>query len=275
MSLNLFFELSTALLYFLASVIYVAGVLGANSSLKRVALWALGLGFLLHSLDLILNLASNPAFAASQGHFYISLLAWTFLLLYLLVWWRLKIHFLALTAAPLALILFSSSMLVHTPTIAVPAQLSGLWFSLHIAALFVSIALLALAFGAGICYRYVDWQIKHKTKPGRLRKDFPALLSCDRINHWAVSVGFPLFTIGMLAGFLWADFTWDQAFSWDPKELSSVIIWFLFAFLFYQRLALGWKGRKPANLASWIFVLCLVSMVVINFFLPTHHSLRP
>jgi ABC-type transport system involved in cytochrome c biogenesis permease subunit len=180
-----------------------------------------------------------------------------------------------LTAAPLALILFSSSILVHTPDLAIPAQLSGLWFGLHVAALFISIAFLAMAFGAGVCYLYVDWQIKRKAKPGRWRHDFPALLNCDRVNHWAVSAGFPLFTIGMLAGFLWADFTWGRAFSWDPKEIASVIIWFLFAYLFHQRLALGWKGRKPASLASWIFVLCLVSITVINFFLPTHHSFRP
>ena len=269
------FDLSIVLLYFLASILYLTGILSANARLKRLALAMVGFGFFLHTLDLGMNMVIDPAFAASQSRFYISLLAWTLLCLYLLLWWRLQIQFLALTAAPLALILFSSSMLVHPTDLAIPSQLSGLWFSLHVASLFVSIALLAMAFGAGLCYLHIDWQIKHKSKPGRLRRDFPALLSFDQVNHWAVSAGFPLFTIGMLAGFLWADITWGQVFSWDPKELVSVLIWLVFAYLFHQRLALGWKGRRPAGLAIWLFILCLISLTFINFFVPTHHSFRP
>jgi len=269
------FDLTIALLYFLGSLFYLAGVLGKNTVLKRASLGISLSAFLLHTADLGLKFITDHSFALSQGQFYFSLLAWTFLAIYFLVWWRLKLQFLALTAAPLALILFTSSMALDTSPLQIPGQLSGLWFGLHVAALFASIALLGMAFGAGLCTIYVDKQIKDKTRPGRLRRDFPSLSSFDRVNHWAVSLGFPLFTIGMLAGFLWAGFTWERYFSWDPKEIWSLIIWFLFAYLFHQRLALGWKGKKPATLASWLFVLSVISLLIINFFLPTHHSFQP
>ncbi len=269
------FDLCIALLYFLGSLLYVAGMLSSNPLMRRISLGITLCGFSLHTVDLFLKISTQPMFAFAQAQFYFSLLAWSFLLIYLLLWWRLKLQFLALTAAPLALVLFTSSMVVGQAQMPIPPQLSKLWFGLHIGSLFMSIALLAMAFGAGAGYLYMHRQIKNKVKLNRLRRDFPALTSFDRANHWAVSLGFPLFTVGMLSGFIWARFTWGEIFSWDPKELFSLIIWFLFAYLFHHRLLLNWKGRRPAILACTIFGLCIASMLIINFHFPTHHSFRP
>jgi len=232
------------------------------------------LGFLLHTLDILIKLQTNVLFTFSQTQFYFSLLAWSFLLIYLLLWWKLRLQFLALTAAPLALVLFTSSLALSTSDLNIPEQLSALWFSLHIIALFLSIALLAMAFGAGILYLHKDKQIKNKVKPNKLRKGFPSLTSLDKVNHVAVNIGFPLFTVGMLAGFVWAKIAWGDFFTWDPKELISIAIWFMFAYLFHQRITIGWKGRRPARIAVWLFVLCILSLLLINFYFPTHHSFR-
>lgn len=267
-------DLGVTLLYFLGALLYLSAIPGNNNNLKRASLFALALGFLAHTGGLGMKTILDPLFTTSQPQFYVSLLAWTFILLNLFLWWRLKLQFLALTASPLALILFSSSLTFSSSSLSIPAQLSSLWFGLHIITLFVSIGFLGMAFGAGLCYIHADKQIKKKARIGPLRKNFPALSSFDRVNHWAVSIGFPLFTIGVLSGFMWAGFTWGSIFSWDPKELVSVLVWILFAFLFHQRLAMGWKGRKPALVAVWLFIFCIGSMLIINLFLPTHHSFR-
>jgi ABC-type transport system involved in cytochrome c biogenesis permease subunit len=275
MTFLILFDMSIALLYFLGSLFYLGGILGSTGFLKRCSLVTTLSAFLLHTSDLVLKVIQRPEFFITQGQFYLSLLAWILLMIYFVLWWRLQLQFLALTAAPLALMLFCSSIAISTDTLSIPTQLSFLWFGLHIAALFISIALLAMAFGAGLCYIYVENKLKHKMRLNKLQKDFPALTSFDRVNHWAVSIGFPLFTIGVLSGFLWAGFTWGQIFSYDPKEVLSLIIWFAFAYLFHQRSALGWKGRKPAKMASWLFVLSLISFLFINLYLPTHHSFQP
>ena len=106
----------------------------------------------------------------------------------------------------------------------------------------------------------------------RVTRALPALSTCDTVNRWAVAAGFPLYTIGLLSGFIWAKLTWNRIFSYDPKEILAIGVWLLFAFLFHQRLFLGWRGRKTAKLAIRIFGLTLVSLLVINFFVPTHHS---
>lgn len=265
-------DLAVALLYLASFLLFLLGIFRDRVSLKKAATWMIACGFLLHTASLGIKTASAPQEAITQGQFYFSLLAWSLLLIYLLVWRLLRASFLALTAAPLALILFTPSMLIYTQPLSVPSQWSPLWFGLHICALFFSLAFLAIGFGASLFYLYMNRKLKNKERRGAFRRDVPSLSTFDRINHLTVVVGFPLFTLGLVSGFIWAGLTWGDIFTWDPKELLSIFIWLLFAYLFHQRMALGWKGRKPAHLASWIFALSLISLVVVNFFFPTHHS---
>jgi ABC-type transport system involved in cytochrome c biogenesis permease subunit len=274
MTASRIFELSIALLYLTGSISYPLGVLLRRPIFKRLAGWTSAVAFALHTVDLGLRFAELGSANLHQHQFYMSLLAWFFVLIFLVLWWRLKHDFLAMITAPLALILFSSSLAIHTQTVTVPEHFSALWFGLHVGAIFISLALIAMAFGAGLAYLYLERKIKAKAKLPEFFRELPSLETFDKANDWAVRIGFPLYTVSLLAGFLWASFTWKQAISWDPKEIISILIWGIFALLFHQRLALGWRGKKPAQTAIVLFILCLVSLVGVNFLLPTHHSFR-
>ena len=258
--------------YFIGATLHLLGVVTARPGLRRAGNAMTVAGFGLHTADLVLLLARERGAALLSGEFYFSLLAWSLLVICLFLWWRLRLEMLGLLAAPLALFLFLSSQAVTATRMPLPKALGGLFFGLHIGALFLAISLLAMACGAGAAYLYLERKIKTKEKLKGFSKSLPALSTCDTVNRWAVTAGFPLYTIGLLSGFLWAKLTWNRIFSYDPKEVTAIGVWLLFAFLFHQRLFLGWRGRKTARLAIWIFCLTLVSMLVINFFMPTHHS---
>ncbi|WP_291323613.1 cytochrome c biogenesis protein CcsA [Desulfonatronospira sp.] len=268
-------DLVIALLYLSGAVSFLLGIIYSRNKIQNISACLTIAGFGLHTVDLALKYSLGLGEVLTQSQFYISLLAWTFLLIFILLWWRLKLKFLSLIAAPLALVIFTCSLAISPATLPIPGLLQGLWFGLHIGSLFVSIALLAMAFGAGLAYLHLDNKIKTKSRMGNVTRDLPSLNTFDRVNHWAVMVGFPLFTLGTLSGFIWAAFTWKTIFSWDPKEVFTIAIWFFFAWLFHKRATGGWKGRKPAKLAILIFILSLISFVGINFFTETHHSLRP
>jgi len=258
--------------YFLGATLYLLGIVAAKPGLRRLGSLSTVAGFVLHTADLLVLLGLKGGTALLSGEFYVSLLAWSLLVIFLFLWWRLRLEMLGLLAAPLALFLFLSSQAVTASRMPLPKLLGGLFFGLHIGALFLAIALLAMACGAGAGYLFLERKIKTKTKVAGFAKTLPSLSTCDAVNRWAVAAGFPLYTVGLLSGFIWADFTWHRIFSFDPKEITAIAIWLLFAFLFHQRMFLGWRGRKTARLAIWVFSLSLVSMLGINFFMPTHHS---
>jgi ABC-type transport system involved in cytochrome c biogenesis permease subunit len=268
------FELCIAFSYFSGALLFLAGLVAHGDLLKRISIWTTVLGFGLHSIDLLITWLDSQGLGSGQSPFYFSLLAWSFLAIFFGFWWRLRTDFLALIASPLALIIFTSSLAISSSTQPIPQTMGGLWFGLHIGALFLSIALLAMAFGSGVTYLYLEKKIKTKERLKGLSRDLPSLNTCDRVNHISVLTGFPLYTMGILSGFIWAAFTWKRMFSWDPKEVVSLIIWLVFAYLFHQRLAIGWNGRKPAKTAIWLFVVVIASMLFINFFVPTHHRFQ-
>ncbi len=72
----------------------------------------------------------------------------------------------------------------------------------------------------------------------------------DNISYRIIGLGFPLLTIGIISGAVWANEAWGSYWSWDPKETWALITWLVFAAYLHSRITKGWQGRKPAILAS-------------------------
>lgn len=259
-------------LYLIGSGGHICGIITHSERPKRLGGAVSGAGFALHALTLGLQLADNPAVALASGEFYLSLFSWSLLLILFILWIRLKMSFLGLIATPLALVVLLGSQAVTSARVPLPSSLAGLFFGLHIGTLFISMGLMGMAATAGAAYLKLEKRIKSKEKLLGVWAALPSLEKLDAANRLAVTVGFPLYTVGLVSGFLWAGLTWPRFFSWDPKEVAAVFIWLLFAYLFHQRVALGWRGRKTAWLAIWVFGLTLASMFGINFLVKTHHS---
>ena len=85
------------------------GLVLRRAFLKRIAAWTSATAFGLHTVDLALRFWDLGAANLQHGQFYMSLMAWFFVLIFFVLWWRLKHDFLSMITAPLALILFTSS----------------------------------------------------------------------------------------------------------------------------------------------------------------------
>ena len=243
------------------------GALSMRRRIKTVANLLTLAGFSLHSLLCVTVLATRPFDALSAGYF-MQMLAWCILFVYFIAWQWLRLSFLALTAAPLALLLFIFSIHQTQLNNVLPDHLAGLFIGLHLWSLFLSMGLLALAFGAGLVFLYLERRIKTKAPMNEFVRDMPALSTFDKINKAAVLAGFPLYTIGLMAGFVWGPMLLTSVE--NPKVILSLCIWFLYALLFYQRAALGYRGRKTAIMAIGIFLFSIISIAV--DYSISHHS---
>lgn len=94
----------------------------------------------------------------------------------------------------------------------------------------------------------------------------------DNISYRVIGLGFPLLTIGIIAGAVWANEAWGSYWSWDPKETWALITWLVFAAYLHARITRGWQGRRPAILAASGFVVVWVCYLGVNLLGKGLHS---
>lgn len=263
------FSLVVIFLYTLGTFGILIGTLSGRKVLQKIANRLTLAGFGIHTISALYALITHSWAELSAGY-YMQSLAWSLIFCYIAAWRWFRYSFLGITAAPLALLLYVLSMRVADVHGLLPPHLSGLFFGLHIWSLYLSLGLMAMAFGAGALFLYMERGLKKKTPVAEFTRDMPSLATCDKINMLAVVVGFPLYTLGLMAGFIWAPMT--QSVVENPKVLLSLFIWFLYALLFYQRAALGFRGRKTAWMAIVIFAVSALSVMI--DYTVSHHSVQ-
>jgi cytochrome c-type biogenesis protein CcsB len=94
----------------------------------------------------------------------------------------------------------------------------------------------------------------------------------DNISYRIIGLGFPLLTIGIIAGAVWANEAWGSYWSWDPKETWALITWLVFAAYLHARITRGWQGRRPAILAASGFLVVWVCYLGVNILGKGLHS---
>jgi cytochrome c-type biogenesis protein CcsB len=138
---------------------------------------------------------------------------------------------------------------------------------------FLGYASFAVAFGAAVIYLMQERFLK-KRKISGLFQRLPSLDTLDDINYRCLTFGFPLLTVAIISGAIWAETAWGTYWSWDPKETWSLITWFVYAALLHGRLTTGWRGKKAAILAIIGFFVMLFTFLGVNLLMPGLHSYK-
>ncbi len=94
----------------------------------------------------------------------------------------------------------------------------------------------------------------------------------DNLSYRVIGLGFPLLTVGIISGAVWANEAWGAPWSWDPKETWALITWLVFAAYLHSRITKGWQGRKPAYLATAGLVVVWICYLGVNLLGKGLHS---
>ncbi len=104
-----------------------------------------------------------------------------------------------------------------------------------------------------------------QTESSSSRERLSLLESIDNLSYRTISFGFPMLTIGIIAGAVWANEAWGSYWSWDPKETWALITWLVFASYLHARITKSWQGEKPAIIASFGFIVVWICYLGVNF----------
>lgn len=269
----LLFSVITTLLYSVGTVGFLIYVIRTEKVIHRIAYGFLLAGFLSHTLGLAMlvsQLRQMPVTTLPQTF---SLFAWAIVGSYLAFQLKFNIRILGTFVSPLAVVFMLLSSAIPGRVIPNSQLFKSFWLTLHVATMFIGMAIFALAFCAGIMYLLQERQIKSKSF-GLLYRRLPSLEVLDSLNYVCLTFGFPLITIGLISGFVYAGAVWQSFWHWDPKEILSVVTWLIYAVLLHERLAVGWRGRRAAIMAIIGFSVILVTFVGTSVILEVHHSFK-
>jgi cytochrome c-type biogenesis protein CcsB len=218
---------------------------GVRRPFVRAATFALTLaGFLANTVALVIRAVVSGHPPVTGLFEYMTLFAWAIVLGFLLLWRRKGLDLVAVFGAAFAaLALAMASMFPARIEQQLIPALQSYWLWIHVSLAVLAEAAFTVAFVAAVMYLIGG------------RRGFrgtPDALTLDSVAYRAIGVGFPLFTIGALfAGAIWAQKAWGSPWSWDPKETSSLIVWFIYAIYLHARFVRGWSGTG----AAWLTIL--------------------
>ncbi|MFH0794431.1 MAG: c-type cytochrome biogenesis protein CcsB [bacterium] len=149
--------------------------------------------------------------------------------------------------------------------------LQSSWLTYHVVTIMLSYSAFALSFFVGIAYLIKDAAGGDQSRM-LLMRQLPNLEAMDVFNYKIIAVGFPLLTIGVVFGAVWAATAWGRPWGFDPKETWSAITWLIYAIYLHVRYLAGWKGRRAAILSLVGFAGVLFTYLGVNYLLPGLHS---
>ena len=126
----------------------------------------------------------------------------------------------------------------------VPALQQPLLLTIHVGAAVLAYAVSGIAFVAAAA------EIGQVHSGDRIPL-LPLAAAARAIGHRAVLIAFPILTIAIALGSVWANLAWRSYWSNDPKELAAAATWLVFG----AYLHVAGRRDRWERLAPWLIVL--------------------
>jgi ABC-type uncharacterized transport system permease subunit len=154
------------------------------------------------------------------------------------------------------------------------------WGTVHGIFLLGGAVFSCVAFFAGLMYLAQMRRLKAK-RPSRFGMALPSLEQSERINRGSITLAFPLLTFGLLIGMVLSVAVRSEAnealahtLTWtDPKVLSALAMWLVFAVLLHARFRPAMRGKSVMVLTIVAFGFLVFTWVGVEALrLPTAHG---
>jgi ABC-type uncharacterized transport system permease subunit len=261
-------------LYQLAAVAYLASALAGGYGIglshlkaRRFGVAVMGAGWLMHGLGLAFMHQMPERPPLSEWSPAMSLTVWLTVLFYLLLRLRMQISGMVVFVAPPAFIGMVCACLWLGSGSGVHPD-SGFWSHAHIMLATAGLALLTVASAAGALFVFANRLLKDR-RPAARKIKLPSLEALDRVNLVALSLGFPILTLGLITGVLFSLAEHEKAASHLPHAVGTALAWAVYVVLVALRFGVGQGSRQAplgaAKSAIAGIVVLLIAVVGMRF----------
>jgi len=106
----------------------------------------------------------------------------------------------------------------------------------------------------------------------KLTDMLPEARKLDEMSYKAIMVAFPIMTLILVTGAVWANNAWGRYWGWDPKETASLITWIIYLLYLHTRFTKGWAGRRTAFISIIGFISVLFTYLGVNLLMSGLHA---
>lgn len=140
----------------------------------------------------------------------------------------------------------------------VPEPVRSVLLPFHIMVNVLGLAAFALAFAVAVAY-VIQEQLLRRRQVGGVFQRLPALDVLDSWGFRLVTIGFPLFTLGVVTGSIWAA-RLGNVLEFSTGQGFALLAWVFFACVLLSRAAGGWRGRRAA-IGTMLGFLCALAAI--------------
>jgi len=150
---------------------------------------------------------------------------------------------------------------------ALRAVLNSYWLNIHVTAMLASYGTFAVAavfaagylVKAGFAARFGRETLRANAVPGMAREQM------EEFAYRLVQVGWPILTVGVCLGAVWADTAWGRYWGWDPKETWALITWIVYTIYLHLRMVMGWRGTISAVACLTGFLMVIITWLGVSY----------
>jgi ABC-type transport system involved in cytochrome c biogenesis permease subunit len=248
------------LLYGAAFAVFLYYLFSRRSAMNSLGLALVVAGVACQTVAIVLRGVSAGRVPVVGAYESLAMVAWSIVLVYLVLELFTRIKAVGLYVMPIVLVLLTVALVEYkVPGGLMPALRSDI-VVLHVIVMFVAIGCLYVAGGAAIIYLVEEALLKRHRLGGVLGR-LPSLATLEKLVYHATLLGLPFLTMGMVAGIIRAE-TFNVPHWWvDPLVLLSLGAWAVYLVLLWGRMRADWVGSRIA----WLAITGLVVLVVIRF----------
>jgi cytochrome c-type biogenesis protein CcsB len=263
------FYATLGLILIFALIFGIVSGKGNFDVIRKYLGYVLILGFVFHTLGLIIRWYISGHSPMSNGYESMLFISWATLLAGF-VFIRRSPFVLAAASVLASLTLMVAHLSFMDPEITnlVPV-LKSYWLTLHVSVIVSSYGFLGLGAILGLLVMIL-YSLKNSKNNGRISS---AIEELTVVNYQTLTIGLYLLTIGTFLGAIWANESWGRYWGWDPKETWSLITMIVYSIVIHSRMIKSLKSIFTFNLLSlFAFSAVLMTYFGVNYYLSGLHS---